>query len=136
MAVNVGLPDQAGLAHAAIGESLSVPIQRSSDFMSVRADLVSSWALPSGDLTLNFLAFQAAVIEVLTTVSDAGDGRKALQPHSMNGAPVIFEIGTVRMPPSVALEAAVGILRNSIQNGLLTKEQIQAAFKAVPLDIS
>lgn len=110
-----------------VGAESSGEVPQSSTYVSVRADMVSCWALPSSDVSLSLLSFEGRTMQVVTTVVEV-DGKKGVQPTKFNGGPLLVENASIRMSAPVALEAAAGLISTAINFGLLTIEQVSDRF--------
>ncbi|HTX48028.1 MAG TPA: hypothetical protein VME40_01440 [Caulobacteraceae bacterium] len=135
MATDEDAPTQfTQVADGEVGSTQMVTIPVAEDFVALRADLVSSWVMPGGDLGISLLAFQAHVQQISALVIEQG-GQKGFHPTNMFGSPVLVEVGTVRVPAAGAMELVVGLLRNMLNYKLATLEQIEVALATIPIRI-
>ena len=127
-------PTQAQFVEAPIGTEQTVAIPASPNFVALRADMVSAWFVPPGELSLSLLSFEGHVHAIRAKAVEQ-NGQLGMQPTNFFGAPLLQEIGAVRMMPQVALELAIVILRNGLEHNLLTFDQIEKAFEIISIKI-
>jgi hypothetical protein len=119
-----------GEISAEVGTEQTLGVVQSTSFAVFHAEMFVVYALPTGTLSMMAHAFEGRSANHIVTVAET-NGKKGLQPKTIQGGAVLVEQGGVRATTDAALDLVDKIFEALATFDMVPREQISQVLKGL-----